>query len=144
MAKPLKVLPVLSEKGWVTDSKDILHYLISYYILSDAAQSIAYQNNITNLPETYYKYINDPEEMAIGVKNDLDRLLSRYFASVDVETEAKELDNKKYAILLYVSVMDYDNVRHELARVTTIDSSGLRKIINVNNYGNGLAYLQSL
>lgn len=144
MTTPVKVLPVLSEQGWLNNSKDILAYLISYYILSDAAQSIVFQDNIINLPETYYKNINDPDGMSTGIKTDLDKLLSRYFVNVDVVTQAKELDSKKYAILLYVSVIDSDNIKHELTKITEINSSGLRQIINMNNYGDGISYLQSL
>ena len=139
-----KVIPSLSENGWVANSKDMLSNLMSYYILSDAAQSIAFQDNIINLPETYYKYINDPDGMASGIKEDLDKLLSRYFVSVDVLTSVREIDNKKFGILLYVAVIDKDNIKTELSKITEINSLGLRKVIDVNNYGDGISMLNSL
>jgi hypothetical protein len=139
-----KVIPSLSESGWITSSKDILSSVMSYYILSDAAQSISFQDNIINLPETYFKFINDPEGMTNAIKSDLDKILSRYFVNVDVETKVKELDNKKYAILLYVAVIDDESIKTELSNVAEISSSGLRKILSMNNFGDGLSYLNSI
>ena len=137
-------IPSLTEEGWVKASKDILAYNLAHYILSDAAQSIAYHGNIINLPETYYKYINDPDGMATAIKNDLERLLGRYFVSTDVITEVKEITSKNYAILIYASVIDNENTKHELTRVTEVNSLGVRNIIEMNNYGDGMNYLGSI
>lgn len=139
-----KVIPSLSEQGWITESKKILNNLVSYYILTDAAQSLAYQNNLINLPETYYKYINDPDGMASAVTRDLESLLSRYFQMVDVETEAKDLGDSRYAILIYASVVDETNTKIELSRVTQIDSTGLRRIVEINNRGDARTLLINL
>lgn len=139
-----KVIPSLSEQGWITESKKILNNLVSYYILTDAAQSLAYQNNLINLPETYYKYINDPDGMASAVTRDLESLLSRYFQLVDVETETKDLGDSRYAILIYASVVDETNAKIELSRVTQIDSTGLRRIVEINNRGDARTLLVNL
>jgi len=139
-----KVIPSLSEQGWITESKKILNNLVSYYILTDAAQSLAYQNNLINLPETYYKYINDPDGMASAVARDLESLLSRYFQLVDVETETKDLGDSRYAILIYASVVDETNAKIELSRVTQIDSTGLRRIVEINNRGDARTLLVNL
>lgn len=138
------VIPSLSLDGWVTSSKDILAYNLSHYILSDAAQSIAFQNNIINLPETYYKHINNPIDMANAVKIDLEKILSSYFVSVDVTADTKEISAKKYAILIYASVIDGDNIKHELSKITEINTSGIRKIIDMNNYGDARQYLLNI
>lgn len=139
-----KVIPSLSENGWITESKKILNNLVSYYILTDAAQSLAYQGNLINLPETYYKYINDPDGMANAVSRDLESLLSRYFQMVDVETEAKDLGDSRYAVLIYASVVDDAGVRVELSRVTQIDSTGLRRIVEINNRGDARNLMANL
>lgn len=140
----MKTVASLSEQGWIHDSNKILNNLMSYYILSDSAQSLCFQGNIINLPETYYKYINDPEGMCVGIKQDLDSMLSRYFQLVDVVPMVKSLTNKNYAILLYVSVIDYDNVKIDLSKVVEFNSGGLRKVIDVNNRGNAVDMFNSL
>lgn len=139
-----KVVGSISEQGWITDSGKMLDSLVSYYILTDNMQTLAFQGNLINLPVTYYKYINDPDGMAAEVKSDLDKLLSRYFISVDVETEAKPITGSKYGILLFVSVIDESNVKIDLSKVVQIDTGGLRKVINVSNYGDGLSLLRTL
>jgi hypothetical protein len=140
----MRTIASLTEEGWVQNSKDILGYIINYYILTDEAQSLAYQGNLISLAATYYKHINDPIVMADKVKSDLDKLLSRYFPTTTVETESKKITEKKYAILLYVSVIDDDGKRSELSKVVELDTSGIKKIIKVNNYGSGRDYLSNL
>lgn len=139
-----KVIPSLSDLGWVTDSPTMLSLLLGYYILTDSAQSIAYQDNLINLPKTYYEFINDPNGMAVQVKDDMDKLLSRYFDGVDVETSVAAETESTYAVLLFASVIGNDGIRVSMGRVVNLDSSGVRKVIEVNNYGDGLNLLKSL
>ena len=134
----------ISEQGWVTDSSKILNYAISYYILTDNAQSLVFQDNLINLPYTYFRYINQPEQMSNEIKSDLDKLLSRYFSIVEVETSVKKISESRYAILLYCTVVDSDNNRIELSKVVDINTSGLRKVIEVSNYGDGISALNSI
>lgn len=137
-------IPSLSDQAWVVDDNKILEYLISYYILTDSMQTLIFQDNLINLPETYYKYINDPVGMASGIKSDLDKLLSRFFSVVEVNTNVKKIDDKWYAILLYVSVITKDYNKIELSKIVKISTTKLRKIINMNNYGDGMSYLNQL
>ena len=128
----------LSEQGWISDPKTILSSVVSNYLNTDAAQSLIFQSSIISLPQTYYRHINDPQEMASGVQQDLTNLLSNYFAEVDVICEARQLTGKHYAISTKVAVMAEDGIRYDLARVMEIDSSSLRKIIELNNTGDAL------
>jgi len=82
--------------------------------------------------------------MSAGIKTDLDKLLSRYFGIVEVETNVKKLTESRYAILLYGAVIDNESNRIEISKVVDINTTGLRKVIDVNNYGDGLAMLSSL
>jgi len=140
----VKVIASLSEQGWVTDSAKILNFIFSYYILTDRAQTVIFQDNLISLPETYYKYINDPDGMATAIKSDLEKLIGRYFPIADVDTEVKKITDSKFAILLYAAAITENNTRIELSRVVEISTTGLRKIIEVNNFGDGRLYLNSL
>lgn len=134
----------LSDQGWVQDSKKLLNLAVSYYILTDGGQSLVFQGNLINLPYTYFLYINEPDLMANTVKSDLDKLLSRYFSIVDVETETKLIREGEYGILLYASVIDDSGVKIELSKVVEMSTEGLKRVIDVNNYGDGKAMLGSL
>ena len=87
----MKVVYSLSEDGYVTDPARMLEYLVSYYILSEASQSVSFQGSIINLPETYYLYLHDPDSMANAVRSDLERLLSKYYTIVDVSAYARKI-----------------------------------------------------
>ena len=43
-----KVVASLSEQAWITDSAKILNNLMSYYILTDSAQSVMFQDKLIN------------------------------------------------------------------------------------------------
>ena len=139
-----KVIASLSEQAWVSDTPKILNHLFSYYILTDSAQSLVFQDNLINLPATYHRHINDPAGMASAVKTDLDTLLSRYFPAVEVSAETKQLTESRYGISLYASVIDEQGVKVELARVAEIDTSDLRRVIEVNNYGDARSHLGAM
>ena len=137
-----KVIGSLSDLGWVDNSETLLSKLLGYYILTDSAQSVIFQNNLINLPQSYYEYINDPQGMATRVKNDLDALLSRYFSLVEVETEAVAKTESVYGILLYATVVDDKGIKVNLGKVAEISSTGVTKVISINNYGDGLSQLR--
>ena len=137
-----KVIGSLSDLGWVDNSETLLSKLLGYYILTDSAQSVIFQNNLINLPQSYYEYINDPQGMATRIKNDLDALLSRYFPMVEVETEAVAKTDSVYGILLYATVVDDKGIKVNLGKVAEISSTGVTKVININNYGDGLSQLR--
>ena len=137
-----KVIGSLSDLGWVDNSETLLSKLLGYYILTDSAQSVIFQNNLINLPQSYYEYINDPQGMATRIKNDLDALLSRYFSLVEVETEAVAKTESVYGILIYATVVDDKGIKVNLGKVTEISSTGVTKVININNYGDGLSQLR--
>ena len=137
-----KVIGSLSDLGWIDNSETLLSKLLGYYILTDSAQSVIFQNNLINLPQSYYEYINDPQGMATRIKNDLDTLLSRYFSLVEVETEAVAKTDSVYGILLYATVVDDKGIKVNLGKVAEISSTGVTKVISINNYGDGLSQLR--
>ena len=138
-----KMIGSLSELGWVENSEVILSKLLGYYILTDAAQSVMFQGNLINLPETYFRNINDPLNMAVDVRSDLEKLLSRYFPTIEVSCEAVAKTESAYAIAIYASVIDQEGIKVSLGRVVNLNSTGVSKVIEVNNYGDGLAMLRS-
>ena len=134
----------LSEQGWVSDPKNILNYVVTSYLLTDAAQTLTFQGNVKSLSETYYKFINDPQALAQAMVSDLTTLLNYYFANVDADATAKAINGKHYAVVLSVSVLTDKGERFDLARLMEIDTTSLRKVININNFGEGQSALELL
>lgn len=141
----MKAIFSLTEDGYITDTNKMLEYIVSYYILSDYAQTITFQGKVINLPETYYLFINDPAGMANRVRDDLERLLSNYYTLVDVQTDAKKIDEtNRFAISMYVAVVDEEGKKTELSKVVEMATTGIKDVIRVNNYGDALSYLNAL
>ena len=61
---------------------------------------------------------------------------------VEVETEAVAKTESVYGILLYATVVDDKGIKVNLGKVAEISSTGVTKVININNYGDGLAQLR--
>jgi hypothetical protein len=140
-----KVLPTLDTDGFVHQSQAMLDYLLSYYILTDAAQSILFKDSLISLPKTYAKYIDDADGFAIGIKSDLNVLLQKYFKIVDVQTSAYKNDKTKgYYVVMSASVIDDNNHRYDVSKVTYIYKSKSLKIFNFNNYAAAKAYVDTL
>ena len=137
-----KFIASLSDLGWVTSSETILSKLLGYYILTDSAQSVIFQGNLINLPQAYYEFINDPDGMAVRVKSDLDKLLSRYFEMVEVSTEVVAKTDSVFGVLLYATVIDKDGIKVNLGKVVDLSSTGVSNVININNYGDGLSQIR--
>lgn len=134
----------LSDQGWVSDPKTILSYVMSCYMLTDAAQTLTFEGNVKSLPATYYLHINDPSGMASAMTSDLNAMLMSYFPQVDVKTKAKQVSGKHYAIVLQASVMTESGERVDLAKMMEIDTQNLRKIVEFNNYGEAMTMLASI
>lgn len=138
------VVPSLSEQGWITSTPRMLEKIISYYITTDGAQSLVFKDRLVNLPTTYFKNINDPDGMERAMSVDLEELLARYFEDSEVITEVQEKTPSNYGIILSVSVIGKDGVKADLHRVLEMSDSGLRKVINISNYGSARQVLNSL
>lgn len=138
------MIPTLSERGYIEDTRLIMAYIMSCYYTTDKKQSLLYNPDLISLPYTYYKHINDPKDLADAINNDISKLLSYYYETVDVETEARITDSVFATIALYATVIDRDGKKVGIGNLVNFDTKGLGRVIEINNYGDGLSYLRSL
>lgn len=136
----------ISEDGWVEDSRKILDYLFSYYILTDGGQSYVFSKNLTSLPVTYFNYINSPDEFAVSVKSELTRMLESYFETVEVICIAKQdtTDTSKYYVLLSAAVVDASGNRYDLSKAIEFKNSVANRVMSYSNYGDAYNDFQGL
>lgn len=137
--------PVLDSRGRLEDTRQILANKLSEYILSDADQSLIFRGKIVSLPYTYHLYINDPDGMATQVKMDIEEKLRNLFYYVEVETDVVNDPETSFStILLFASVIDESGKKEGLGNIVEIDPSGLKKVVGILNYGDGLGFLGRL
>lgn len=141
MAK--KVIPSLNLSGWEEDSEKILDYLFSYYVLTDYAQSYIFKDKLQCITNIYYKYINDPDKFSTFLKQDFTSYLENYFPIVEVRTTVRNINNDEYVILLSCSVVDEEGKKVDLTKIINLNNIS-RKVIKVNNYGEGLNYINTI
>jgi len=138
-----KVLPTLDTDGFVRQGQTMLDYLLSYYILTDTAQSLLFKDSLISLPRTYAKYMDDADGFARGIRSDLNILLQKYFKIVDVISEAyKNEKTKGYYVVISASVIDDNNHKYDISKVTDIKNSKSLKIFNFSNYATAKAYIE--
>lgn len=140
----MKYIPSLTDQAWVNDGSKMLNHILSYYILTDNGQSIAFNTRLVSLPYTYFRYINDPEEMRSAVKLDLEKLLNAYFEGVEVSTETRELSPSRFGILMSATVTDNTGKRLSMSKISEMSNDGLRRVMDISNMGEGLRVLNSL
>jgi hypothetical protein len=130
-------VPTLSEDGWVTDPGKMLDYLFSYYILTDAQQTIVFRDSIISLPATYHLYINDPDGLAEAIRSDFSKLLDRHFSNSEVQCYAKQdpISPSIYYLFLSAIITDDSGTRYELNKITQLREGRSTKVIQYNNYG---------
>lgn len=137
-------VPSLSEAGWITDPAIILAKLLGYYLMTDGAQSIAYRGQLINLPGTYRKYINEPEQLSLGIRADILTLLGRYFSNVDVETSVVNTSPAAANIMLFAIVVTDTGEQINLGKVVQMNIDNITKVLDISNLGDGLQALNTL
>lgn len=132
----------VDRKFVIEGMKKVLAKKLAEYILTDADQSLVYRGKLLSLPYTYHLFINDPDGMASQVKEDVEYKLRSSFFYVDVSTEVELSESDSSArILLFATVIDDAGNKEGLGNVVEIDPDGLKKVVEIINYGDGLGFL---
>lgn len=140
-----KVLPTLDTDGFVRQGQAMIDYLLTYYILTDTAQSLLFKDSLISLPKTYALHMDDADSFAKAIQSDLNILLHKYFKIVDVQSDAyKNEKTKGYYVVISASVIDDNNHRYDVSKVTYIYKSKSLKIFNFNNYATAKAYVENI
>jgi len=132
-----KVVPSLSDDGWVFDPINILDRVIAYAFASNQSQSLHYKEEITSISEIFSKDTKEEGFIEDEISTKISDLLSRYFEAIEVSAKTK--DNKDRPgtkdLLLYVEVTDTEGKKHKLSSVISNKNTKLSIITDINNYG---------
>lgn len=140
----MKAIGSLSEVGWVTDPQVLMAKILEYYLYTDGSQSTLYAGNLINLPTTFHNYINHPEAMAEGIKDDIGKLLSRYYDAHEVETHVEHIAGEDYAVSLYAIGISESGERVNAGVAFRNNTSGVKDKVEIANHGHGLKYIKNI
>lgn len=131
------VVPSLSENGWVTNPAKIIDFIVSYYFLTDEAQTYLFDTNLKSLPATYYRNQNEIERFKRDVKDEITSLLSPHFATIEVNvrSERKVGDENQWVVFISMQATREDGTRYELHKITELENSVTSRVFTFNNFG---------
>lgn len=131
-------LPALSEDGWVMTDGRQGAILFSQLFLSDYSQTYIYRNEVTSMAWIVATSQGDMNKLNSLTKSSLERYFSRYFKDVVVETKTSSdpVNPSKYGLTIFLSYTGKDGVHYNLGKMAQIDNDLIKKVVNLNNYGN--------
>lgn len=105
-------LPTLSSSGVLTNPSLILDRLVKYFLTSNQNQSNIFPNDIASLKYIVHLHSNDPSGFRDALIDSLNKMLNRYFISVDIKVQLNDTTTESLVkeIQLEINVVDSDNV----------------------------------
>lgn len=128
-------LGTLSDKSWLGSSPELLIQVFSYFILSEYSQSTIYYGNITSMPKILETSGHDINAFITELKDNLGRLLSRYFTKISIEVKDETINaaDPKKNVSIYVDVTDDEGNVHNLCKVLQYENKVFKNIMDKIN-----------
>lgn len=122
-----KLIPTLSNVGWVEDMSAKATRLFEYFLSSEDDQSNFYRGNIASFPSLVNKYGNKPQELASNVETVLLHYFRRSFEQVDVTVThtATDTDNTDLYSLDIDLTIHEDEQLHSLGALLELSGGEL-------------------
>ncbi len=130
-----KVIPSLSQDGWVDSSLKLADYLLSHFFLSDYSQTYLYEGNVSSLPWIIQHTQNNMTETTSLTQSTLSNYFKRYFdvVTVQVVEVPNDKDPSFAQISIYLSFTDSVGITYKIDKIIDIVNSKIHKIIALNN-----------
>lgn len=132
-----RVVPSLSDDGWVVSSALRANYLLTHFFLSEYSQTALYPGNVASLPYIIQQNQGDPTGTATAIRATLASYFTQYFKNVDTQVDfiTDPNNNSKIQIRIYMSFADEDGVALNLAKIVNVENSKVADFANLNNNG---------
>lgn len=111
-------LPTLSSSGVLENPSLILDRLIKYFLASNQNQSNIFQSEVASLKYIVHLYSKNPSGFKDALINSLDKLLKRYFKSVEILVQLNDTTTESLVkeIQLEINVVDRDNIKGSFSK----------------------------
>lgn len=131
-----RVMPSLSEDGWVSDPLQIADYLMSHYFLSEYSQTALFPKEVSSLPYVIYENQGNPSKTAEKVKTGLTTYFSRYFNNVVVQSSYRddEEDPSRSIIDCFIEFVDHTGKTLNFSKSAELINGKFSRIVFINNY----------
>lgn len=105
-------LPTLSSSGVLSNPSLILDRLIKYFLASNQNQSNIFPSDVASLKYIVHLHSKDPSGFRDALIASLNKMLSRYFKSVDIIVQLNDTTTESLVkeIQLEINVVDNDGI----------------------------------
>ena len=132
----MRVMPVLSTKGWVSVTEHplvVANQMLAHFFCSDHSQTYLYGNNVKSFSYILQSKNGDIDSTKQALRGELETYFKRYFddCSVDIAEMPEDLTGK-VSLKLYLDFTQ-DNITHTLSKAINLTDGTVRRIIDINN-----------
>ena len=110
------IVPSLSTQGWLSTIGEKTDRIIGYFFANEYSQSVSYYGHIASLQYLIAMYKSYIIELKEAIHNTLNKLLSVYFESVQVEVKIEPDKDKESNYTIFMSARIIDNGQSYQAR----------------------------
>ncbi len=128
-----KVIPVLDEKGFVTDLKIKADQALSNFYLSQRSQSDSFRGNIVSLSDLLRRFGNDPKQLRDRTQELLSNYFARQFDAADVQV-LTQVTGPSIDLQIDAILRDGDQ-EITLSHAVNATNSIIKSIIDLQNTG---------
>lgn len=126
-------VPTLSTSGWVKDIGQKAEALLSYFLVSDANQSVVAWGRVHSMPKLLQNY-QDPSTLSAEVRQAVYAMFKNHFDAVDVSVlinaimdAGQETGESEMKITITVTE---NGKRYSVGRLLTLTNNRIKKVIN--------------
>ena len=129
-------VPSLSLNGWVSNPREALDLLVSYFFLTNASQSNIYRGEVSSAQEIIQRNANDTQAAASELGVALNRLLRKHYVETFISVEHRLDDASKSSsvvqFILSGTVTD-NGVTYQLSKLVETKDGAFLKFVEINN-----------
>lgn len=132
-----RVVPSLSDDGWVSSTALRANYLLTHFFLSEYSQTSLYPNQITSLPYIIQQNQGDITNTATAIRSALTGYFTKYFNDVSVQTDFvnSSTNSAKTTIRIFLTFSDETGASFNLGKLVNVENSKVVNFANINNSG---------
>jgi hypothetical protein len=132
-----RVIPSLSEDGWVDGPIKKADYMFSHFFLAEYSQTYMFNNRVASFPWIMKEGQGNINSLIQITQQTLANYFSAYFNDVIVEVQESpnETGSSRAAISVFVQFKDDKGNTYSLGKLARYSDMKVEEIINLNNFG---------
>ncbi len=133
------LVPTLSGRGWLTQTREKADQILSWFFVSDQSQSELFRGNVTSLAYLVHQYGHDKSLLTSQVESALSTYFRRYLPNTLVQVQSSflntEIQDGPYRLSILLLGQDENGQPINLADEFDVINSTFRRVMQGVNSG---------